>query len=290
MESIKYKVFGMNRLMVNNISKNYGILKKKVVLNKLSLEVNEGNCVCIVGKNGAGKSTLLKIICGLIPPTEGKIEITKFISYVPELSIGYKELNAIENLSYYDKIMEYTGDYKKWVTNFNLADNSSQLKFFSKGMKRKVDLIRALNGRPKLIVMDEPFEGLDPSICSEVILIIRDLIKSNVSVLLTSHSMDYIEKVATSILLLKNGQLTPLLNWESKVVLRISGNLDTLSNSPIIKKLERLDESTAKITCDRNDLVNLMGILLKNGFEVSFLEQVDLGDLIIEELKNDKQK
>ena len=140
-------------LIINKLTKSYGLLKKKKVLNGIEMVLERGKCLSIVGENGSGKTTLLKIIGSLLPYNSGKVTVNGKISYVPEISSFFPYLTAGENMEYFDTLTGGSGNYKDMLNQFEIPIKGKNMVYFSKGMKRKIDIIRALNANPSLLIL-----------------------------------------------------------------------------------------------------------------------------------------
>lgn len=219
----------MSVIQAKGIVKSYGLVRRKRVLDSISISINSGECACIVGENGAGKSTLIKILAEITPKDGGEFRFSGTISYVPELSINYVSMNAEENMIYYDRITGKHENFKAYIEKFALPFRGKSVKNFSKGMKRKLDLVRAMNVNPAAILLDEPFEGLDPLTCSDIIDMLKEEKKKGKAILMSSHDMSYIERVADSIFLLRNGKLREYSKaWKSNHVIIIDGDREAI--------------------------------------------------------------
>ena len=190
------------------ITKTYGFFRKHIALNNVNLEIKKGEIVCIVGPNGAGKSTLIKILSNVIENYTGKISISANIRYVPENSVFFPNLTGFENLRYYARISGRTDDdIQKIMKKLDLQDSKIIANGFSKGMKRKLDIARALIYESNILIMDEPFDGLEPKICDELISILLELRSTGYSFLISSHELSKVEKLADRILFLNDGMI-----------------------------------------------------------------------------------
>ena len=219
----------MSVIQAKGIVKAYGLVWKKKILDSISISINSGECTCIVGENGAGKSTLIKILAEIIPKDEGQFHFSGTTSYVPEISINYASMNAEENMIYYDRITGEHENFNEYIEKFALPIRGKSVKNFSKGMKRKLDLVRALNINPAAILLDEPFEGLDPLTCSDIIDMLKEEKKKGKAILMSSHDMSYIERVADSIFLLRNGRLREYSKaWKSNHIIIIDGDKEAV--------------------------------------------------------------
>ncbi len=207
-------------LEVKNLKKSYN---NKRVLDIDSLTIEEGSIYGLIGKNGAGKSTLMKIILGLVKKDEGMIKV-----FGEELSAkNQKDLNKnlgalIENPSFYDHLTGYENleiisklkgikkdDILKTLNIVGLNNvGKKKAKEYSLGMKQRLGIAMALIGSPKLLILDEPINGLDPQGIEEMRNLFKNIVKNtSTSILISSHILDEIEKISTHIGILKGGKL-----------------------------------------------------------------------------------
>ncbi|MBR3228415.1 MAG: ABC transporter ATP-binding protein [Erysipelotrichaceae bacterium] len=204
-------------LKINNISKGFG---ETEVLKDLNLEINESSIFGLVGVNGAGKSTLLRCINGIYKPETGSIEfegrdtyedveVRKEIFFANDepyypLASTLKSLKEFYS-SYYDLDEEI---YHRTLKEFGLDENK-QISSFSKGMKRQALLLFALSVRPKLLLLDEAFDGLDPLVRHKLKKSLYDFIEDNGSiVIISSHNLKELEDICDSFGILENGHIS----------------------------------------------------------------------------------
>jgi len=209
-------------LELRNVSKIYSGIP---VVNRASFLAAAGEVTGYLGPNGSGKSTTLKLITGLIEPSEGeilfhgtpiqrdRIHYRQIFGYVPEEPQVYPHLSGAEYLQMICELRGFTDrEAKEKVQNllrlFALhEDRDVALSSYSKGMRQKVLLAAALLHNPDLILLDEPFSGLDVG----SVLILRDLIKNlaarGKTILLSSHEMDTIERVCSRVIILSKGRV-----------------------------------------------------------------------------------
>lgn len=208
-------------LEIKNLKKSYN---DKRVLDIDSLEIEEGSIYGLIGKNGAGKSTLMKIVLGLVKKDDGMIKV-----FGQELnSKNQKEFNRnlgalIENPSFYDHLTGYENleiicklkgikkdEIKKTLDLVGLNNvGKKKSREYSLGMKQRLGIAMALIGSPKLLILDEPINGLDPQGIEEMRNLFRNIVRnSSTSILISSHILDEIEKISTHIGILKEGNLT----------------------------------------------------------------------------------
>ncbi len=205
---------------VKNLTK---IFKGRTVLNNISLQVKEGEIFGYLGPNGAGKTTTARIILGLLKPTSGEAlvwgkplgdhpELRRQVGVVLETDGLYERLSARENLDYFAELygVEDRGNkidnMLKFVGLWERRDD--KLGTYSKGMRRKLALARAVISSPKVLFLDEPASGLDP----EAQRLVRDLIlqlvkEQNMAIFLNSHDLDEVERICTKIAIIQNGTI-----------------------------------------------------------------------------------
>ena len=197
-----------------------------LALNELSFRIEKGEIYGLIGPNGAGKTTTLRIISTLIVPTSGSVEIfgldpvsqaaevRKIISYLPEEAGAYPNLSGNEYLEFMAKFNtknrnELSETIKEAAKISGLGERlRDRTKTYSKGMKRRLLVARALMTRPKLAVLDEPASGLDVLHAYHVREIIKTYVKQHeVTVLLSSHNMLEVEYLCNRVALLNNGKI-----------------------------------------------------------------------------------
>lgn len=203
-------------LEIKNLSKNYG---EKKVLNNLNITIDNGSVFGLIGINGAGKSTLLRTIAGVINADEGKVlfegqdtylipEIRKEIIFVSD-DLYFPVSSNIKNLkNYYSTFYKLDeARYKEYLTMFNLDENKL-ISSFSKGMKRQTVLLFAMAIKPKLLLLDECFDGLDPlmryNFKKSLVTLIED---KEITVIISSHNLKELEDICDSFGILKNGSI-----------------------------------------------------------------------------------
>lgn len=275
-------------LIVESVSKHYLSSRRKNVLEGIDMKVFAGSCVCIVGENGTGKSTLLKVVAGLIPKNHGKIFLSGKIGYVPEVSINIPSLTARENMEFYNSVSGNKHIDTETFDEFNIPLDGKSLRHFSKGMKRKFDIARALSSNPALLILDEPFEGLDPISCNEMVRVLLKEKENGRAILMSSHDMAYVERISDKIFLLKNGTMRELNEWKNKRVtlfvvgdemeiLKAVGNIDCRISS---------DGELIKVNVPLDDSSRIMKIIFACGGEVVRQEITSLEEIYLEKAKH----
>lgn len=209
-------------LKINNLTKSYG--DKKAVDN-LSLHIEPGQIYAFIGHNGAGKTTTIKCAIGLLDFESGEvfidgvsikekpIECKKKLAYIPDSPDLYEYMSGIKFLNFVADIYgvskaEREEKIKKYADMFEITDDLAQpISQYSHGMKQKLALISALIHSPKLIILDEPFVGLDPKASFLLKEEMKMLCKEGVSIFFSTHVLDVAEKLCDSIAIIKGGKL-----------------------------------------------------------------------------------
>ncbi|MGT2811922.1 ABC transporter ATP-binding protein [Streptococcus minor] len=209
-------------LEVKKISGGYANIP---VLKDVSFQVGDGELVGLIGLNGAGKSTTIKEIIGLLTPYQGEIFIDgetprgqseayrKKIGFIPETPSLYEELTLKEHLEVvalaYDLEWELAfGEAEKLLKIFRLEEKLDWFPVhFSKGMKQKVMIVCALMVNPSLLIVDEPFLGLDPVAIKDLIDLINQQRSKGTSILMSTHVLDSAEKMCDRFVILHHGQV-----------------------------------------------------------------------------------
>lgn len=208
-------------LEIKNFSKSYGNFK---AVDGLSLKVNAGEIYGFIGHNGAGKSTTIKAIVGALGFEEGDILVggksikdqptacKKLFAYVPDNPDIYDHLTGIQYLNFicdvYKVGKERNERIKEYASLFGLEDNLGDLiSSYSHGMKQKLVLISALVHTPKLLILDEPFVGLDPIASHKLKEIMREICLNGGAIFFSSHVLEVVEKLCDRVGIIKNGKL-----------------------------------------------------------------------------------
>ena len=209
-------------LKIENLTKTYG--QKKAVDN-LSLEIENGHIYGFIGHNGAGKTTTLKSIAGIMEFDQWNIYIDnksikeeplackKVMAYIPDNPDLYEYLTGIKYLNFIADVYgvsqaERTDRIKKYGDMFELTDSLGEpISAYSHGMKQKLAVISALIHEPKLIIMDEPFVGLDPKASHLLKGLMRDLCDRGGAIFFSTHVLEVAEKLCDKIAIIKAGKL-----------------------------------------------------------------------------------
>lgn len=190
--------------------------KNQVAVNEVSLSIRENSIFGLLGPNGAGKSTFLKMITGIMTPTSGEVffenkrwtrKDLKDIGALIESPAIYSNLTSMENLHVACTLYRLPKSRAEEVIEIIGLENSGKkkVKNFSMGMKQRLGLGMALINRPKLLILDEPTNGLDPIAIGELRELIRSFPSHGVTVILSSHMLSEVEQVADEIAIISNG-------------------------------------------------------------------------------------
>lgn len=252
-------------LKVENVTKYYGDF---LAVDNLSFEVKDGEIFGLLGVNGAGKTTTFRMIIGLLDKTSGTITLDgKPIDYTQTDKIGFLteerslllKLTVLEQAIYYGvlKGMSESAIEKKLdelLERFNIKEyKNRKLKELSKGNQQKVQFITAIINDPKLLILDEPFSGLDPINVQLFMDVIMDLKKKGTSIIFSSHRMEHVELFCEKLVILVHGKpvlqgyLKDIKKQYRKKNIHIVGDVDT-------KALEQID-GVLKVTSNPEEII-----------------------------------
>ena len=297
-------------LKIENLTKTYGDFK---ALNHVSLEAENGKILGILGRNGAGKTTTIKSIMGIIEPEEGSITFDGIDIRKAKVSIGYLPeerglyVNAVvkDQLLYFamlngmDKKAAFT-EIKKLLEEFKIPGYlNKKVKTLSKGNKQKIQLISAILHKPQMVILDEPFSGLDPVNIELFKSTGLDLKKSGATILFSSHRMEDVEEMCDRIVMLNKGNVVEnntvqaLINKYSREdVMNIvtSADITELIAESGLKLESRENKSFDVQFNDRNKLQHLYARILESGIELQGIRsrKTSLQEIFIKELADNE--
>ncbi len=209
-------------ITISHVTKKYG---NKKALDDVSFEVEDGEIFAFIGHNGAGKTTLIKAIVGIHDFDEGEILINgksikkdpivckKIMAYVPDNPELYENMKAIDFINFICDMYDVDAktrekNIKRYAEMFEMTENlGNEIKSFSHGMKQKVALIAALAHDPKVLIMDEPFVGLDPKAIFDMKELMHEMIKDGKTIFFSTHILDVAEKLCSRVAIVKKGQI-----------------------------------------------------------------------------------
>jgi len=232
-------------IKLTNLTKIYG---EKIALSDLTLNIPEGELFGFLGPNGAGKTTTIKLIMGLLRPTSGKVEVggydifrepikaKQIIGYVPDSPFIYEKLTGREYLQFIGSIFNMeVGNIAAEIEKCSaLLNMESYLDYrtgeYSHGMRQKVVLTSAFIHKPRLLIIDEPMVGLDPSSARIVKDILADFAKAGSTVFISTHTLSLAEEICHRIGIINHGRLVTVGTRADlmKMTSAVDGNLETL--------------------------------------------------------------
>lgn len=210
-------------LKITNVSKSYD--KKKNAIDKINLEIYPGDIYGFIGHNGAGKTTLLKSIAGILNFDEGEItifnnsivkntiEAKKLMAYIPDNPDVYESLTGIQFLDFiadaYDVTLEKRNTLiNKYAKMFEIDEVlNNPISSYSHGMKQKVVIMSALVHSPKVMLLDEPFVGLDPKASYLLKEVFHELVDQGALIFFSTHVLEVAEKLCNKVAIIKNGKI-----------------------------------------------------------------------------------
>ena len=208
---------------IKNVSKSYN--GKTKALDNVSFKVPNGKIFAFIGHNWAGKTTLIKMIMGILDFDEGDIlvegksikdspiECKKVMAYLPDNPDLYENMKAIDYINFVCDMYDVSSEIRennilKYSRLLEMDKNlNDEISSFSHGMKQKIALISALCHEPKILVMDEPFVGLDPKAVFDMKKIMKDMVNEGKIVFYSTHILDVAEKLCDEVAIIKNGKL-----------------------------------------------------------------------------------
>ena len=295
----------MDAIKIDGLTKRFGNF---IAVDNININIKEGEIYGLLGPNGAGKSTTIGIMCGLLKPTNGKIEIlgvdvtksmknqNKLIGLVPQEIALYGELTAYENLKFFgqlynlkgreleesiDRVLDFIGlqEVKKKVANT-----------FSGGMKRRLNIGCALIHSPKIVIMDEPTVGIDPQSRNHILQSVKKLNESGVTVIYTTHYMEEVEFICNKIAIIDKGkviaegtkeELKNIVSDTNKLVISVNYidklNLNNLKSIKGVRSVEIVD-GKLEITSSKeiNNLNEILMELSKEDIEILGIEKKEI--------------
>ena len=205
-------------LKIENLTKTYG---EKKAVDDLTLHINPGEIYGFIGHNGAGKTTAIKSCCGILPFDQGEIfikgmsvkenplECKKVLAYIPDNPDLYEFMTGIQYLNFIADIFAVEADRRqtligKYADIFEITDDLAQpVGAYSHGMKQKLAIISALIHEPELIIMDEPFVGLDPKASHRLKEIMRNICREGGAIFFSTHVLEVAEKLCDKVAIIK---------------------------------------------------------------------------------------
>ena len=204
-----------------NLTKSYN---GQTALDNLNLRIEAGEVFCLLGANGAGKTTTINLFLNFIAPssgtakikaldvTEHPLETKKYIAYIPEQVMLYKNLSGLENLEYFSALAGHEYSRESLLDFFDQVDlpketADKRVSAYSKGMRQKIGIAIALGKKAEALLLDEPTSGLDPKAANEFSGLLKKMSDSGVAVLMTTHDLFRAKESGTRVGIMRYGKL-----------------------------------------------------------------------------------
>ena len=282
-----------NILEIKNISKKLG---KKQILNDITFEIKEGEIFGFVGPNGAGKTTLIKTILGLYKQDKGQVTIGGY-SLEKDFEKAMSKIGAIiENPEMYD-YLSGKNNLKIYASISNINDESyinkiiktvklenrinNKVKTYSLGMRQRLGLAQALISKPKLLILDEPTNGLDPLGIKELRELLKKISKEdNIAVLISSHILSEIELICDRIAIIDNGSLVEIKDLnkkqkEEKLSITLEVKQTNEANDYLNKNgyVSEIENQKLKLELPKEEIPKVNKLLVENNINVYEIKQ-----------------
>lgn len=296
-----------NAISVHQIRKSYGDF---VAVNGLSLEVKQGTIFGLLGPNGAGKSTTIRMIVNITMPDSGEIrlfgqpmsaQLQEKVGYLPEDRGLYKKMKVGDQLVFFAELKgvpraEAEKRIDRWLERIEMSEwKLKKWEELSKGMQQKIQFVSTILHEPELVILDEPFSGLDPVSASLLKEVVQELKQQNKTIIFSTHLMEQAEELCDEICLINRGE--KILGGSVREIKRSFGwryiaidgdNFDSaLSSYPAVNQISRRRDHTEITLKDQDDPQRLLQHLLSSGAQITRFELVapSLNEIFIESVK-----
>ena len=291
----------MNELEVRQLNKKFAQLH---AVKDVSFSIPEGAVFGLIGRNGAGKTTIIRMIMNIIGPDSGTVlwngrpvdhQFRQHISYLPEERGLYKKMKVMDVLNFFMEIKGIRpGTVKEkayqYLDRFQLLDRrSAKIEDLSKGNQQKVQFIAAILSDPQLIILDEPFSGLDPVNTDLLKEIILELKQQGKMIVFSTHLMDFADRMCDQIALVHEGELK--LNGslsaikqqyaQKNISLVYEGDIGFLETSPLVEKVSDYGNATGISVRDNADIQAVLEALLTHNVIV---KKFDANEISLQEI------
>jgi ABC-2 type transport system ATP-binding protein len=279
----------MNALEVKGLSRSFGSLK---AVDNVSFNIPEGSVFGLIGRNGAGKTTTIRMLMNIYSPDSGEVflrgskitsEFKKNVGYLPEERGLYKKMKVIDTLIYFAELKGRNGKEieKKalaYLKKFDLLDRkNSKVEELSKGNQQKIQFISTILHDPDFIILDEPFTGLDPVNTNIIKEIILSLKASGKVVILSTHLMDFAERLCDHLAMIDKGKiiLSGSINEikqkyaQKNVSIVYEGDISFLNRLPYVDKIENFGNSAGIKLKDSSYIQELLKSLVNEGIIIN---------------------
>ena len=294
-------------LKVENVSKHYGDF---TAVDNLSFDVRAGRVFGFLGPNGAGKTTTIRMIVGITIPDEGRIEMfgkgissesQNHIGYLPEERGLYKKMKVQDQLRYFAALKNVSQNEADrridfWLDRMQLSEwKRKKTADLSKGMSQKIQFISTVLHNPDLLILDEPFSGLDPVNVEFMIEVVGELKAQGKTIIFSTHLMETAERLCDDIILIDKsrkvvgGSLRGVKQSFGKnmIALRCVGGEAVLEDKSLVAKIVEHADERELVLAENADAQILLKRLVESGAEISKFEKIEpsLNDIFIEKIR-----
>ena len=298
-------------LRLEQVTKHFGDF---TAVDGLSLSVRPGRIYGLIGPNGAGKTTTIRMIVGITAPDEGSVELfgrpvtpalQNRIGYLPEERGLYKRMKVGDQLRFFAELKGFAGRgaeeaVDRWLAKVKLSEwKRKKASELSKGMQQKIQFIAAVLHDPDLLILDEPFSGLDPVNVELLKDLVLELKGAGKTIIFSTHQMEVAERVCDDICLVNrsrkvlSGSIREVKSGfgRNSVALRVEGGDGVLEDAALVASFKRHSDGLEALLAPGADAQELLGRLLEAGARVTRFELVEpsLHDIFIEEVGGDER-
>jgi ABC-2 type transport system ATP-binding protein len=287
-------------IRVERLSKSFGTL---TAVDDVSFEVAEGEIFGLLGPNGAGKTTTINMICGVLKPDAGRVliggkdiwlqpkTVKRSFGVVPQEIAVYEDLTARDNLRFWGSLYGLSGAELRSriddaLTRVGLSDRAdAQVKEFSGGMKRRLNLCMGLLHRPQVLLLDEPTVGIDPQARLNILEVVREVAASGATVLYTTHYMDEAQDLCHRIAIIDHGKILTVGTLDE--LTKLAGEAEVLKLSGAFASpaaRERLASIDGVRVLKADDRVAVLSIEAEGPGLLAVLPSLLAGDLEVEDV------
>lgn len=292
-------------LRIENVTKKY---KEFKAVDNVSLTLEEGNMLGFLGRNGAGKTTTFRMILGLTPITEGQItykgkKIDKkqydYVGYLPEERGLHPKMKVYDELFYLATLKGMKSkDIKKaidyWLNRFDIVQNrDKKIEALSKGNQQKIQLLASMIHQPQLLILDEPFSGLDPVNVELLKSAVKELNDQGTTIIYSSHRMEHVEELCDDVCILNNGKLVvagqidevKANHGNKSVMIETAHEMPELESLDGVLNVER-NKREIKVTIENEAIAeNVYEIVVRYGFVKRFqVVEPSLNEIFIDKV------
>jgi len=293
----------VDAIALENVTKAYDSV---TAVNAVNLRIKQGSVVGLLGPNGAGKTTTIRMIMNILVPDEGTIRVLdkpvgeesrNWVGYLPEERGLYPRMKVLALIVFFAALRGLTEAEaekraREWLARFELGDwADKKMLDLSKGMQQKVQFITAVIHKPPIVILDEPFSGLDPVNAATIKDVMLEMRDNGSTVILSTHRMEQVEKMCDSICLINHG--TNVLDGELRAIKQSYGKntahiefegADSFLNHPSIASVNRFGSGVEAKLKPGADAQELLKAAVQSGARISRFELLEpsLNDIFIE--------